>query len=121
MFRIGFVQRVTASAVRSLATVPRMVSPLTSGLRMENSISTTLTKLQALHQPFITSPKSMPMIDPVKRPETINGLTEDGEGEADNTLYMDSVLRKRRLKMKKHKLRKRRRLQRSLKKRLGKI
>lgn len=41
--------------------------------------------------------------------------------EVDNTLYMDSVLRKRRLKMKKHKLRKRRREQRSLKKRLGKI
>lgn len=41
--------------------------------------------------------------------------------EADPTMYMDSVLRKRRLKMKKHKLRKRRREQRSLKKRLGKI
>ncbi|ODV68758.1 hypothetical protein HYPBUDRAFT_152088 [Hyphopichia burtonii NRRL Y-1933] len=41
--------------------------------------------------------------------------------ENDNTMYMDSVLRKRRLKMKKHKLRKRRRAQRSLKKRLGKI
>lgn len=39
----------------------------------------------------------------------------------DSTMYMDSVLRKRRLKMKKHKLRKRRREQRSLKKRLGKI
>ncbi|RLV85627.1 hypothetical protein JA9_001895 [Meyerozyma sp. JA9] len=39
----------------------------------------------------------------------------------DNTMYMDSVLRKRRLKMKKHKLRKRRRAQRSLKKRLGKL
>lgn len=39
----------------------------------------------------------------------------------DNTIYMDSVLRKRRLKMKKHKLRKRRRAQRSLKKRLGKL
>lgn len=39
----------------------------------------------------------------------------------DKTLHMDSVLRKRRLKMKKHKLRKRRRSQRSLKKRLGKL
>jgi hypothetical protein len=39
----------------------------------------------------------------------------------DNTMHMDSVLRKRRLKMKKHKLRKRRRAQRSLKKRLGKL
>lgn len=43
-----------------------------------------------------------------------------GEAEEDNTVYMDSVLRKRRLKMKKHKLRKRRRNQRALKKRLGK-
>lgn len=41
--------------------------------------------------------------------------------ETDNTMYADSVLRKRRLKMKKHKLRKRRKEQRSLMKRLGKI
>lgn len=41
--------------------------------------------------------------------------------ESDNTMQMDSVLRKRRLKMKKHKLRKRRKAQRALKKRLGKI
>ncbi|RKP29919.1 hypothetical protein METBISCDRAFT_27847 [Metschnikowia bicuspidata] len=41
--------------------------------------------------------------------------------EADNTVHLDSVLRKRRLKMKKHKLRKRRKRQRSLKIRLGKI
>lgn len=40
---------------------------------------------------------------------------------ADNTVYMDSVKRKRRLKMKKHKLRKRRRLGRALLKRLGKV
>ncbi|EGV61460.1 hypothetical protein CANTEDRAFT_114924 [Yamadazyma tenuis ATCC 10573] len=40
--------------------------------------------------------------------------------EEDNTMYMDSVMRKRRLKMKKHKLRKRRRAQRALMKRLGK-
>ncbi|PVH14167.1 uncharacterized protein CXQ87_002292 [Candidozyma duobushaemuli] len=39
----------------------------------------------------------------------------------DNTVYMDSVKRKRRLKMKKHKLRKRRRLGRALLKRLGKV
>lgn len=39
----------------------------------------------------------------------------------DNTMYMDSVLRKRRLKMKKHKLKKRRKSQRALKKRLGKL
>lgn len=40
---------------------------------------------------------------------------------SDNTVYMDSVKRKRRLKMKKHKLRKRRRLGRALLKRLGKV
>ncbi|KAL7664920.1 Thiamine pyrophosphokinase [[Candida] zeylanoides] len=37
----------------------------------------------------------------------------DISDEADSTIYMDSVLRKRRLKMKKHKLRKRRKAQRS--------
>ncbi|KAK6201321.1 uncharacterized protein RJT21DRAFT_1266 [Scheffersomyces amazonensis] len=46
---------------------------------------------------------------------------ENGIEQEDNTMHMDSVLRKRRLKMKKHKLRKRRREQRSLKRRLGKI
>lgn len=44
-------------------------------------------------------------------------LVEDN----DSTMYMDSVLRKRRLKMKKHKLKKRRKNQRALRKRLGKI
>ena len=58
------------------------------------------------------------MIDPVHKIEPIDSLAEE---DVDNTLHMDSVLRKRRLKMKKHKLRKRRRLQRSLKRRLGKI
>lgn len=45
----------------------------------------------------------------------------DPKDEQDNTVHLDSVLRKRRLKMKKHKLRKRRKRQRSLKIRLGKI
>lgn len=58
-------------------------------------------------------PKTVPMVEEVVEP--LCGETED------NTMYMDSVMRKRRLKMKKHKLRKRRREQRSLKKRLGKI
>lgn len=46
---------------------------------------------------------------------------ENEVDEAHATLHLDSVLRKRRLKMKKHKLRKRRKAQRALKKRLGKI
>jgi hypothetical protein len=58
-------------------------------------------------------PKTVPMVEEIVEPLC-------GEAE-DNTMYMDSVMRKRRLKMKKHKLRKRRREQRSLKKRLGKI
>ncbi|KAK6465568.1 hypothetical protein DFJ63DRAFT_332990 [Scheffersomyces coipomensis] len=54
----------------------------------------------------------------------ITDFNQQGQLEVDSedkTMYMDSVLRKRRLKMKKHKLRKRRREQRSLKKRLGKL
>lgn len=46
---------------------------------------------------------------------------EDMLSSEDKTLYLDSVMRKRRLKMKKHKLRKRRKAQRALKRRLGKI
>ena len=49
-----------------------------------------------------------------------NDVVEVDE-EVDSTLYTDSVLRKRRLKMKKHKLRKRRKAQKSLMQRLGKI
>ncbi|KAI5957744.1 THI80 [Candida theae] len=41
-------------------------------------------------------------------------------GENNNEMYADSVLRKRRLKMKKHKYKKRRKAQRALRKRLGK-
>lgn len=48
-------------------------------------------------------------------------LEADEAAEESNVIQMDSVLRKRRLKMKKHKLRKRRRNQRALKKRLGKL
>lgn len=48
-------------------------------------------------------------------------LEAEEAGEESNVIQMDSVLRKRRLKMKKHKLRKRRRNQRALKKRLGKL
>lgn len=53
-----------------------------------------------------------------------NAWAQQAEQEnpvSDNTVYMDSVKRKRRLKMKKHKLRKRRRLGRALLKRLGKV
>lgn len=49
---------------------------------------------------------------------------QDAEKETsivDNTVYADSVKRKRKLAMKKHKLRKRRRAARSLLKRLGKV
>lgn len=54
------------------------------------------------------------------REEWVSNGAEDAP-VTDNTMYADSVLRKRRKKMKKHKLRKRRRAERSLKKRLGKI
>lgn len=42
-----------------------------------------------------------------------------GSVKTDNTLHMTSVMRKRRLKMKKHKLRKRRRAERAQKRKLG--
>lgn len=117
MFRIGLFHRFTVVAARLFATIPRNVTPLTSQLRVGNSISTTLTRLNALQEPF-KRVQWTPMIDPVHKIEPIDSLAEE---DVDNTLHMDSVLRKRRLKMKKHKLRKRRRLQRSLKRRLGKI
>ncbi|CAL1203438.1 unnamed protein product [Candida parapsilosis] len=44
----------------------------------------------------------------------------DAGNNTDNIMHADSVLRKRRLKMKKHKYKKRRKAQRALRKRLGK-
>lgn len=60
-------------------------------------------------------PRAQPEpVAPVVEAETVDEAN-------DKTVHLDSVLRKRRLKMKKHKLRKRRKRQRSLKIRLGKI
>ncbi|KAK6457055.1 uncharacterized protein RJT20DRAFT_127187 [Scheffersomyces xylosifermentans] len=64
---------------------------------------------------------NIPEISPVRTQFEIIEPENALDTDQDNTIYMDSVLRKRRLKMKKHKLRKRRREQRSLKKRLGKL
>ncbi|CAK7895081.1 hypothetical protein CAAN1_10S02564 [[Candida] anglica] len=90
---------------RFMHTVPRTVSVLTTpistwGYRSVNNVKPTI---QSLIQPFAPVEQDLQM-----------------EEKEDNTIYTDSVLRKRRLKMKKHKLRKRRRAQRALMTRLGK-
>lgn len=107
MLRFG-VLRGLGLLGRALSTVSRPAPFLAAVLR--TSIVHTLNRMQPIQ--FLLWPTAEPTSEP--------GTSEPGLDE-DNTMYMDSVLRKRRLKMKKHKLRKRRRSQRALKKRLGKL
>lgn len=114
MMKIGFLRQVGTFGSRALSTGLRTPQTLLASVQPALlRITQTLTKIQSLQFPQLQvwdrSPVS-PIISEVLEKET-----------GDNTLYMDSVLRKRRLKMKKHKLRKRRRTQRALKIRLGKI
>lgn len=89
---------------RLLSTMPTLVRPVFSP-----SLHFPLSLIVAQNFPTIAQ------VVPLARSNI------DVSKEADSTIYMDSVLRKRRLKMKKHKLRKRRKAQRSLMQRLGKI
>lgn len=71
---------------------------------------------------FIINPMSNNnIINPMNNNNSILNKINVSLDKVEDVLQADSVLRKRRLKMKKHKLRKRRREQRSLMKRLGKI
>lgn len=78
-----------------------------------------LLKYSLMETPLLTITKTLSRFQNISFPLVQEAVIEPVD-EEDNTLHMDSVLRKRRLKMKKHKLRKRRREQRALKKRLGK-
>ncbi|KAG2734351.1 hypothetical protein G9P44_002357 [Scheffersomyces stipitis] len=115
MFRSSLVFRGFASIPRMSAT--RLLSSI-SRPTFSNTIAFTTTRNSLLASTNIFN-NSFPSISPFKaQMEIVEPSAAESE---DNTVYMDSVLRKRRLKMKKHKLRKRRREQRSLKKRLGKL
>ena len=104
MFRTGICAvRTHVSAVRSLHVVPRSVHVL--------PVSTNLYRNWLFPQGRSTMLSQLKQVQSVIEPEA---------SEEDNTIYTDSVLRKRRLKMKKHKLRKRRKEQRALTKKLGK-
>lgn len=81
--------------------------------QIDQSYLLKLQTLDAFFSPSFPTAQRKP-IEPIVEVES----TTEGE---DKTVHLDSVLRKRRLKMKKHKLRKRRKRQRSLKIRLGKI
>ncbi|KAI8369272.1 uncharacterized protein BYT42DRAFT_583754 [Radiomyces spectabilis] len=81
--------------------------PFTFHQNAETSVTDAVAQHMARLRPFSAppAPVQQPMISPVA----------DGE-----TLYMTSVLRKRRLKMNKHKHKKLRKRTRALRKRLGK-
>lgn len=120
LFRsIPFLRNRLQSSIPSIISPARHLSlySLTPSSNVQPSILSKIGMLRAYGSPISVIQK-----------EYINpGISNDplaplGDMEVeDYTIHMDSVLRKRRLKMKKHKLRKRRRAQRSLKKRLGKL
>lgn len=112
MLRSGVFSRLSVGA-RMLSGLARTVSPLAPPTLRLTSIAQTISRMQTLRFP------QQPWTSIIKPGFSVPA--EESEAPEDNTLHMDSVLRKRRLKMKKHKLRKRRRNQRALKKRLGKI
>lgn len=126
MFRPSIVFRsVPLFRSRIPSFIPKTISPirqlslssLSSSPNAQTSLLSKIGSLRASVSPVATIQKeyTVPTI-----PNDPFAPLNDVDAE-DNTMHMDSVLRKRRLKMKKHKLRKRRRDQRSLKKRLGKI
>ncbi|OVF11086.1 putative mitochondrial mRNA-processing protein [Clavispora lusitaniae] len=114
MLRFGLIRSMQMLSSRALST--SLVAPsalLRSVSHSPLPISQTMARMQTLQFPL-----SQTFHREVQVPLVTNVAEDVSE---DNTIYMDSVLRKRRLKMKKHKLRKRRRNQRALKKRLGKL
>ncbi|GME83117.1 unnamed protein product [Ambrosiozyma monospora] len=88
---------------------PRFQQPIANLLR------------QPAQQQNIAS-KWLSLIQPVEQPTSsiLNQLPKVDIQQESKELYFTSVLRKRRLKMKKHKLRKRRKAQRALKIKIGK-
>lgn len=112
---------------RAMLAPLRLWAPAVCRIGVRSSHVSSVSTLPAHFVPPIMAQRPTVQIAPTKAASftpIANQIDTEVWNEAgieDNTLYMDSVLRKRRLKMKKHKLRKRRRAQRSLKKRLGKL
>lgn len=118
MFKLGLTSSLLKAGTRNIR-----YSNITSNVARVSGIFGLKNFQNQVPAPRITSAHiSTPILNQVLEMPSINELTEENVNQDnDNTMYLDSVLRKRRLKMKKHKLRKRRRNQRALKKRLGKL
>lgn len=126
MFRPSIIFRnIPLFRNRVQSSIPTVISPirqlsLHSLSSLPSAQPSLLSKIGSLRAPVgLSSIIQKEYMIPTIQNDPLASLN-DVEVE-DNTMHMDSVLRKRRLKMKKHKLRKRRRAQRSLKKRLGKL
>lgn len=127
MFKSSVLARCISSGIRLLAVVPGPNLFSKSNLR----IASALTKIvepfssqglpQDIKYPSLKQAPGSFVLNALSENDTVHESLLLNELAESNTIHMDSVLRKRRLKMKKHKLRKRRRTQRALKKRLGKI
>lgn len=104
------------SPFQHLASNKSFIIPFNQTVNTNSIISKPSQPIESL----TTSLNSLNLRFPVDQITLFEHELEEMNESDDKEMKLDSVLRKRRLKMKKHKLRKRRRAQRSLKKRLGK-
>lgn len=111
MFRLG-LRQLGFAATRGLTTINTKPLTLLGRGFSKSPLASAFANISA------PSMRRLPLMEPILERQQ-HSIIDDSK--SDETVMLDSVLRKRRLKMKKHKLRKRRRLQRALKKRLGKI
>lgn len=126
--------KITGLGYRSFSNIPKL--QLLRNLSFSRLSQSSLTEAISFHAiiqrrqsfqlgQFTESPFSLLQVSNLTEVNTclVDPLlrADSAEGSTDRAMFLDSVLRKRRLKMKKHKLRKRRKRQRALKIRLGKI
>ena len=111
-----FASTTTTTTTTTINTVFARPSILASTSTTFNSSSPSLVSFFQYNRPTSTPVEFQPLtIEP--KEYDLDTVDKDDDN---NTMHALSVLRKRRLKMKKHKYKKRRKAQRALRKRLGK-
>ncbi|KAF3991841.1 hypothetical protein FT663_02027 [Candidozyma haemuli var. vulneris] len=125
MFRLPQLRQLTSLTrgigARSFAAVARPQLPVLTQTNNVNRFGFGTTETLQLPQSW-NRHTSVNTISMLELPKDVWEQQAEKESDVtDNTVYADSVKRKRKLKMKKHKLRKRRKLGRALLKRLGKV
>lgn len=98
-----------------------MIKPTTTNIHSFNSISKSNTILQLQRSPMLGNiTKIREITDPKVEDLGIKEHGNDSTGSSTPSMELDSVMRKRRYKIKKHKFRKRRKAQRAMRRKLKK-